>query len=342
MLLPPFETAVFNFLVIVFPHFNAAATTAFVDPFRAANYLSGESRFHWAFASVEGGGIRASNGMDLFTQSLANVRDQVWDLVMLSCSWAPEQHHSGYLQGALRAWASKGCLLGGLDTGTFLLAEAGLLKGRRATAHYEHIDALQELYADVTIVEDLYVFDQQRITCCGGAAATDTALQLIRNLHGETLANEAARYVFHQQFRPGSAQQNPEAQQPLGHTIPLPVRQAIKLMERHLEEVIGIPALCEQVGISQRQLDRLFRQVVHKSPALYYRDIRLDRARGLVTQTDLALTKVGVASGFPNQSHFCRVYRERFGLTPRQDRQEGRVPFDYRAWPMHQRGVTRP
>jgi AraC family carnitine catabolism transcriptional activator len=229
-------------------------------------------------------------------------------------------------------------MLGALDTGTFLLAAAGLLGGRRATAHYEHIDALLELYPDVKIVEDLYVFDQNRITCCGGAASTDTALQLIRNIHGETLANEAARYVFHQQFRPGSTQQNPEAQQPLGHTIPVVIKQAIKLMEAHLEEVISITQLCEQVGISQRQLDRLFHQVVHKSPALYYRDIRLDRARGLVTQTTLALTKVGVASGFPNQSHFCRIYRERFGLTPRQDRKEGRVPFDYRAWPMHQIG----
>jgi AraC family carnitine catabolism transcriptional activator len=332
------EVCVFNFLVIVFPYFNAAATTAFVDPFRAANYLSGESRYHWAFASVEGGGIRASNGMDLFTQSLANVRDEPWDLVVVSCSWTPEQHHSPYLHGLLRAWANKGCMLGALDTGTFLLAAAGLLGGRRATAHYEHIDALLELYPDVKIVEDLYVFDQNRITCCGGAASTDTALQLIRNIHGETLANEAARYVFHQQFRPGSTQQNPEAQQPLGHTIPVVIKQAIKLMEAHLEEVISITQLCEQVGISQRQLDRLFHQVVHKSPALYYRDIRLDRARGLVTQTTLELTKVGVASGFPNQSHFCRIYRERFGLTPRQDRKEGRVPFDYRAWPMHQIG----
>lgn len=116
---------------------------------------------------------------------------------------------------------------------------------------------------------------------------------------------------------------------------------AIKLMETHLEEVISIPEISERVGISQRQLDRLFRDVTHKTPALYYRDIRLDRARGLVTQTSMALTKVGVASGFPNQSHFCKVYRERFGLTPSQDRQDGRVPFNYRAWPMHQPGKQR-
>ncbi|MGE8061214.1 GlxA family transcriptional regulator [Pseudomonas sp. NPDC089547] len=333
--------SVFRFLVIVFPYFNAAATSAFVDPFRAADYLSGEAHYHWEFASLEGGGIRASNGMDLFTQSLANVRNAHWDLVVLSCSWTPEKFHDARLQSLLRTWAGKGCMLGAIDTGTFLLAEAGLLNGRRATGHYEHIDALIELYPDVTIVEDLYVFDDNRFTCCGGAAATDTALQLIRNMHGETVANEAARYVFHPQFRPGSTQQNPQDHQPLGHTIPPAIMQAIKLMETHLEEVISIPAISERVGISQRQLDRLFRDITHKTPALYYRDIRLDRARGLVTQTSMALTKVGVASGFPNQSHFCKVYRERFGLTPRQDRQDGRVPFNYRAWPMHQVATDR-
>ncbi|WP_221739977.1 GlxA family transcriptional regulator [Stutzerimonas xanthomarina] len=331
----------FKFLIVIFPYFNAAATTAFVDPFRAANYLSGKTCFHWEFASLEGGLVRASNGMDLSTQSLGGLRDESWDLVVVSCSWTPEKFSTPQFLSLLRNWANKGCMLGALDTGTFLLAEAGLLNGKRATGHYEHIDALIELYPEVDIVEDLYVFDQNRITCCGGAAGTDVALQLIRNMHGETLANEAARYVFHPEFRPGSTRQNPEDHQPMGHTIPIAMTQAIKLMETHLEDVISIPDISERVGISQRQLDRLFRQIAHKTPALYYRDIRLDRARGLVTQTSMPLTKVGVASGFPNQSHFCRAYRERFGITPSQDRHEGRVPFDYRAWPMHQSGKQR-
>jgi len=327
--------------VILFPDFNAAATSAFVDPLRAADYLTGAAHYEWKFASMPGGGIRASNGMDVLTQSVASVRAEHWDLVVVSCSWTPEKFHSPQLHGLLRGWASQGCMLGAIDTGTFLLAEAGLLSGRKATAHYEHIDALIELYPDITIVEDLYVFDDNRFTCCGGGAATDTALQLIRSMHGETVSNEAARYVFHQQLRPGNTQQNPQDHQPLGQTIPPAVAQAIKLMETHLEEVISIPEISERVGISQRQLDRLFRDIAHKTPALYYRDIRLDRARGLVTQTSMALTKVGVASGFPNQSHFCKIYRERFGLTPRQDRLEGRVPFNYRAWPMHQPGKER-
>lgn len=326
----------FTVLILVFPHFNLAATTAFIDPLRAANYLCGQSRFHWEVASVNGGGVVASNGLAIDTQPLAAVQASTWSLVVVSSSWAPEANYSASLQTALRGWARAGSMLGALDTGVFLLAQAGLLKGRRATGHYEHIDALRELYPEVTTVEDLFVFDEKRITCCGGAASTDFALHLVRNLHGDTLANESARYIFHQSLRPVGTQQNPEAPQPLGNTVPDLVRQAIRIMEENLEEAVRIPDLCERIGISQRQLDRLFHEVVRKSPALYYRDIRLDRARGLVTQTDMSLMDIAIASGFANQSHFSRIYRERFGLTPRRDRLEGRIPFDYRAWPMHQ------
>jgi AraC family carnitine catabolism transcriptional activator len=78
----------------------------------------------------------------------------------------------------------------------------------------------------------------------------------------------------------------------------------------------------------------LFRQYVQKSPVEYYRDIRLDRARGLVTQTELKFSEIAEASGFNGQAHFSRAYRNRFGLTPTADRVEGRVPFEFRAWPM--------
>jgi transcriptional regulator GlxA family with amidase domain len=108
-------------------------------------------------------------------------------------------------------------------------------------------------------------------------------------------------------------------------------------MEQHLENAASIPEICSMAGISHRQLDRLFERYIGKSPALYYRDIRLDRARGLVTQTDMLLSEIAIASGFASQVHFSRAYRERFGLPPRKDRVEGRIPFEFRAWPMHRK-----
>jgi transcriptional regulator GlxA family with amidase domain len=156
-------------------------------------------------------------------------------------------------------------------------------------------------------------------------------------MHGDSLANAAARYLFHQSLRPQGTSQNPSLLEPLGSTAPSVLKRAIKLMEENLEDALSIPQICKQVRLSQRQLDRLFAQFVRKSPVLYYRDIRLDRARSLVTQTDMQLSEVAVASGFSSQAHFSRAYRERFGLAPRTDRVEGRVPFEFRAWPMHRK-----
>ena len=212
---------------------------------------------------------------------------------------------------------------------------ARTLSGKRATVHYEHIDAFAELHPDIDVTEDLFTVDGPCMTCCGGGAAADMALHMVRDRFGETIANSAARYVFHQGIRSQGMPQLPSLTEPLGRAVPDTVRAAIRLMEAHLEEPLPVPRISQGTGISQRQLNRLFTRHLGKSTALYYRDIRLDRARGLVTQTELPLTEVAVACGFRSQAGFSRVYRERFGLAPSRDRTEGRVPFEFRAWPMH-------
>ena len=285
-----------SLLVIVTPSFNMSATVGFLDPFRAFNYLNGQTVFHWTVASVQGGSCRASNGLSIDTLPLPEVTDRAFDIVALSSSWTPESHGSKSLQGALRHWAREGRTLVGLDTGAFILAEAGLLGGRRATVHYEHIDAFKELYPDTDVTEELFVLDGNRITCCGGAAATDVALHVIRAQLGEAQANAAARYIFHQRLRPEGSPQNPAAAEPLGSTVPVLVRRAITLMEKNLEEPLPIPVLCARLDVSQRHLDRLFARHIQRSPTLYYRDIRLDRARGLVTQTELSISEIAIAS----------------------------------------------
>lgn len=322
-------------LVLVTPNFNMAATVGFIDPFRAANYLEGRSYYKWEIASQAGGACLASNGLNVETTPLSALQDALFDIVIVSASWTPEAHNSTPLHAALWRWARQGATIGALDTGAFILAEAGLLKNRKATVHYEHIDAMQELFPDVETSEDLFVFDGSRITCCGGGAVVDFALHIIQGTHGGELANAAARYVFHQNLRPIGSQQSSGMAEPIGLLTPSVVRQAITIMEQNLEVPLSIPKVCDAVNISQRQLNRLFSKYVKKTPTLYYRDIRLDRARGLVTQTEIPLAEVAVASGFASQVHFSRAYRERFGLAPRSDRIEGRVPFEFRAWPMH-------
>jgi len=329
-----------DLLILVTPHFNLATTTAFLDPFRVANYLTGRTSFRWQLVSSAGGETPTSNGLSVSTQSIFDTLSAKPDLVLVSSSWAPETHHTGEVSKALVRWSHGGARLGALDTGTFILARAGLLTNKRATVHYEHIDALMELFPDVTVTEDLFVVDGNRLTCCGGLASVDLALHILREIGGEGLANATARYVFHHHVRGPEVSQNPNNLEPFGQTTPSIVRRAIDVMEANLENPPPIPDICRQLNLSQRHLGRLFKQYVGKSPVLYFRDIRLDRARGLVTQTEMKLSEVAVASGFASQVHFSRAYRARFGLPPKQDRIEGRVPFEFRAWPMHSPGKT--
>jgi AraC family carnitine catabolism transcriptional activator len=328
------ETAPFRIALLVAPGFNMAATMAFLDPFRAANYLAGRPFYRWTALSAAGGAVPASNGLTLETRPLAEA-EETPRLGMVSTSWTPEAHGGGAVAATLRRWARFGAALGGLDTGAFVLAAAGLLDGRRATVHYEHIDSFAELFPAVEVAEDLYVVDGDRLTCCGGAASADLALQIIRAAQGDAAANAAARYLFHDRLRPPGAPQNPEGVEPLGAHAPARLRAAIRAMERRLEDPAPIPALAAEAGLSQRQLERLFHRFVGRSPQHYYRDIRLDRARSLVTQTEMPVWEIGLACGFASPEHFSRAYRARFGVAPRVDRVEGRVPFEFRAWPMH-------
>lgn len=256
---------------------------------------------------------------------------------MVSASWTPEAYGEPQMLAALRRLARQGAALGGIDTGAVLLAAAGLLDGRCATVHYEHLDAFAELYPKVDVREDLYFIDGDRMTCCGGIAATDLALQILQEQKGAAIANAVARYIFHDRLRAPGERQEASGIEPLGATTPRRLREAIRLMGDHLEEPLSVPEIARRVGLSQRQLERLFAGNTGMSPISYYRDIRLDRARGLITQTDMPVLEVALACGFFSPEHFSRAYRLRFGIAPREDRVEGRIPFEFRAWPMHTR-----
>lgn len=318
-----------------------SATMGFVDPFRAVNYLEGVSLFSWEFISEKGGPVVASNLASIDTGSISNAsRAEALDMLVISSSWNPISHGTPKVQSLIRQSARRGATLVGIDTGAFLIAQAGLLAGRTATVHYEHIDAFQELFPDTETSENLYVFDERLSSCCGGTAAADLALMIILGLHGTTLANAAARYVFHPGMRQSGSPQNPQDLEPLGATVPELIRRAIKIMENHLEEPVSIADICAQLNTSQRQFNRLFSQYIRKRPGLYYRDIRLDRARSLVTQTDMPMSEIAFASGFSSHVYFTRAYKSRFGLPPNKDRIEGRIPFEFRAWPMHRKSTV--
>ena len=319
--MPGSAKAPFTVVIVVFPHFSHAGTSAFIEPFRVVNERRRQELFRWRLVSEVGGWVTASDGSSVSTTALVEL-SELPDAVMLSFSGQADGLKSPALGNQLRAWACQGVTLGAMDSATSLLASEGLLDGRRAAANFEQLSALTERFPAVRFCREMLVIDGKRITCCGSIAATDCALHIIGSLYGQALMKQTASYLFHEP--PGELDRgslNGRAGRRASN-LPEAVELAIRLMEDNLEDAIAIPEICTRVGISQRQLNRLFSHTLSTSPAVYYRDIRLDHARALVRQTDRPLLDVAVASGFSNQSHFSRLYRQRFKVSPTIDRRQ--------------------
>lgn len=325
----------FKIAMLLFEGFNSMAMHAFLDPFRSANYLRGETLYRWEFVAFNRDNVTASNGLTVSQLRPYNEISHGFDLVVVNASWNVGQFKAPALLNWLRDISARGATLCGLDTGAFVLGFAGLLKGRRAAVHYEHIAAFRELFPDVVMGEEMFIVDGDRLTCCGGLAASDLALEIIRLQQGMELANASGRYMFHERLRDGDEGQLPAHREPVGYAAPEKLREAIILMERNLEIPLQIGEIAKQVGVSQRHLDRLFNKHTGVSPVRYYLDVRLDRARGLITQTELPILTVAVACGFGSNAQFSRTYKKRFHISPSQDRIDGRVPFQFRSFPSH-------
>lgn len=315
--------------------FNSFAMQAFVDPFRSTNYLKSSNLYEWRFLGFGQTTVTASNGLSIGKLEDITKATENYDLVVVNASWGVERFAKSPLLKWLRNVFHKGTTLCGLDTGGFILAYAGLLENKRAAVHYEHIAAFRELFPKIIMNEDIFVIDGELLTCCGGLAATDLALEIIRLQQGIELANAASRYIFHERLRAGEEGQLPIAREPVGYSAPVKLREAIIIMERNLEQPLPIGSIAKKVGLSQRQLNRIFQKHTGSSLVRYYLDVRLDRARGLITQTELPILDAAVASGFSSSAQFSRAYKERFGLAPSRDRIEGRVPFQFRSFPSY-------
>lgn len=316
--------------MLLLPGFNSFAAQAFLDPFRAANYLRGERIFRWDMLTLNGGMVAASNGIQIGETLPISDHPAAYDLVSVNASWTPEAFREPELQAWLRIASQGGTQLGGIDTGAFVLAFTGLLNHHHTVVHYEHLESFRELFPAIAVRESLYNIDAHRFTCCGGAAAIDLALELIRQHHGIELANAAARYIFHPRLREGGESQVHQVLQPVGYQVPDKLREAILLMERNIEEPLTQPELAALLDLSARQLQRVFKQYVGVTPVRYYLNLRLDRARGLVTQTEMPINEIAALTGFLRPEQFSRAYTKRFEIAPMRDRIEGRIPFELR------------
>jgi transcriptional regulator GlxA family with amidase domain len=219
----------------------------------------------------------------------------------------------------LRREARKGMIIGGLCTAAYSLAKAGLLDGKRATIHWENQDSFGEEFEEVTLTKSVFVVDGNRLTTAGGTSSIDLMLKIIADDQGEDLANAVADQLIYSSIRTDQDTQRLSVPTRIGVRHPK-LSQVIQIMEVNIEEPISPSTLAHDVGMSTRQLERLFRRYLNRSPKRYYMELRLQKARNLLMQTDMSVINVALASGFASPSHFSKCYRAHYDTTPYRER----------------------
>ncbi|AZC21237.1 MULTISPECIES: GlxA family transcriptional regulator [Pseudomonas] len=307
-----------DFYFLLLPGFSAIGFISAIEPLRVANRFRG-GLYRWHVLSVDGGAVLASNGMSVNADAALEPLKKGATLLVVA-GFEPLRSFGAALEHWLRRLDGEGVTLGGIDTGSVVLAEAGLLEGHRVALHWEAIDAFKESYPQLSVTQELFEIDRRRISSAGGTASIDMMLDLIGQAHGPQLAIQVSEQFVLGRIRPRKDHQRMEVASRYGINNKKLV-QVIGEMEQHSEPPLSTLALAESVKITRRQLERLFRLHLNDTPSNFYLGLRLDKARQLLRQSDLSVLEVSIACGFESPSYFTRSYRARFTRCPREDRQ---------------------
>jgi transcriptional regulator GlxA family with amidase domain len=223
------------------------------------------------------------------------------------------------LKNALAKFAAQKVPLGSMCTGAYLLARAGLLDGYKCTLHWENMASMREEFPKLHITDDLFVIDRDRYTCAGGSASFDMMINIMTKFHPDTPVSDISELFMWDRVRGQNDHQRMPLQVQLG-TNHGNLVEAVTLMENNIEEPISLEELSQYVGVSRRQLERLFRKYLDCVPTRYYMNLRLKHARQLLLQTNKSIIEVALACGFVSAPHFSKCYRDYFGVPPRDER----------------------
>jgi len=310
-----------GFLLI--PGFSLLAYAAAVEPLRAANQLAGKTLYRWWHAVPEDVPARASNGAAVVPDFRFGTDAGPLDMLFVCASGNPAAFNDRKTFNWLRKLARQRIVLGGISGGSFVLAKAGLLSGRRCTIHWEHMAAFQESFPDITVTRSLFEIDGDRITGAGGVAGLDMMVALIARDHGTDLGAAVSEWLLHTHVREGMRPQRMDLRFRLGVGDER-LLAVLREMEAHFEAPLSRQRLASLAGLSLRQLERSFRKELGRGVQQHYRTLRLARARQILRETSLSMLEIAVATGFSSASQFARAFRREFGFPPRESALRGR------------------
>lgn len=314
-----------SIVFFVVPDFSMLAFATAIEPLRLANRMAGYETYRWRLSSYDGNPVSASNGVtvDVNTsleqeRKLLSGKDRP-SMVFVCAGTNVEKFENKSVYAWLREEHNRGVAVGGLCTGAHILAKAGLLSGKRCAIHWENLPGFAEQFPKAEVYADLFEADGNIYTCAGGTAALDMMLSLIGEDHDEGMINAICEQALTDRVRSHHDRQRLPLRARLG-VQNTKILSIIEVMEANLTEPLSLPEIADFAGLSRRQIERLFRQHMGRSPARYYLEIRLDRARHLLVQSSLPIVEVAIACGFVSASHFSKCYRELYARSPQQER----------------------
>ncbi|MDA8585997.1 helix-turn-helix domain-containing protein [Rhodobacteraceae bacterium] len=292
--------------ILIYPGFSALCLANAVEPLRAANTLGRSTLYSWAFLGGSGQPILSSSGLPVQPEAFGA---QTGDLLLVMPSYGHLDHDTPKERRQLRAAADRFSMIAGLDTGSWLLAAAGLFDGVRATSHWDTLTAFEEAFPEVHVTTDRFVIDGNRASCGGATTTLELMLELIERHQGAALALEVAALFMYGERNPAT-----DPNRLLSHHQT--VRAAAAIMRRHLENPVKIGAIAGELSIGQRALELAFQSHLGQTPARLYRRIRLSEARRRLEQTRESVTEIAQRCGYDDPSAMARAYRAEFDQTP--------------------------
>ncbi len=318
MQISPCDTQPTTYGFLLLHNYSTIAFSAAVEPLRLANRELDYPAYNWQVLTLDGTAQVSSCG--LIVQPDGRLGEQrKLDTLFICGGINIEEVWSRPLMLSLRKLAREKVNLGALCTGAYILAKAGLLDNYRATIHWENMATVREEFPHVNFCNELFELDRNRFTCAGGTAPLDMMLSIIRRDHNASLACKLSEALICERVRGHNDHQRIPLRMHLGTSQPK-LTEAVTLMEANLEEPMSLDELSGYVGISRRQLERLFKKYLNCVPTRYYLELRLTRARQLLLQTNKSIVDVALACGFISSPHFSKCYRDYFGMPPRDER----------------------
>lgn len=296
--------------VLLLPSFSNHCLANAIEPLRAANEFLERSFYDWTFLTLDGGQVASSSGLPVLpAMSLRDHPGGAYLFVL--ASYDVQTLTSAETQRALRAARGRFRMVVAMDTGPWLLADAGLLRDAQATIHPNELVAFSEAFPDVDVVADRFVRDGNVMTCGGAMAAFDAVLDLLMQTHGVALGLDVSAFFLNDRNTP-----DPGFRPRKG--VPPAVAESLVLMRQNIEVPLSISDIATAQGLSQRTLGRHFRASLGASPQTVYQRLRLGVARDLIRRGSMSIAEVAVRSGYCDASAFARAYKAAYGVQPSQ------------------------